>query len=112
MTLDGKVVSGSERSQCFADFFEQKVRNIVESTNVDPGVYNGERVITAGDEMFMSRHDIIKCMLNIKEKNCEGYDRIPQRVLLDGFQFLLDPLVALFSLIYTERAIPDQWRFA
>ena len=57
-SLDGNVVSGNERSQSFADFFEQKVRNIVRNTVVDAEVYNGERIILADDEMFMSRQDI------------------------------------------------------
>ena len=56
----GNVASGNERSQCFADFFEQKVGNIVENTVVDA---DGERIILANDEMFMSRQDIIYCML-------------------------------------------------
>ena len=56
-------MSGNERSQCFADFFEQKVGNIVENTVVDAEVNNGERIILANDEMFMSRQDKIYCML-------------------------------------------------
>ena len=35
MTLNGVVVSRNERSQCFADFFAQKVKSIVENTAVD-----------------------------------------------------------------------------
>ena len=35
MSLDGKVVSGKERSQCFADFFEQKVRNMLNEPFID-----------------------------------------------------------------------------
>ena len=32
--------------------------------------------------------------------------------MLDGFEYLSDPLTKLFSLVYAEKAIPDQWRFA
>ena len=59
MSLGGDVVSGNERSQCFAYFFEQKVLKIVENTKVDDEVYNGEKILTANNEMFMSRQDII-----------------------------------------------------
>ena len=38
MSLGGDVVSGDEQSQCFADFFEQKVLKIVENTKVDDQV--------------------------------------------------------------------------
>ena len=44
MSLGGDVVSGNERSQCFAYFFEQKVLKIVENTKVDDEVYNGEKI--------------------------------------------------------------------
>ena len=85
MSFAGNVVSGNELSQCFADFFDQKVKEIVGNVRVDAAVYNGERIVTAIDSMFMSRQDIIQCMVNIKVKNCEGYDCISQRVLVDGF---------------------------
>ena len=51
-------MSGNERSQCFADFFEQKVKTFVEEVRVENGVYNGEKILTANDKMFMSRQDI------------------------------------------------------
>ena len=41
--------------------------------------------------------------------NTEGYDRIPQRILVDGLEQLLDPLTDLFKLIYGEKVIPGQW---
>ena len=61
-------MSGDDRSQTFADFFEQKILKIVENTKVDEGVYNGEKIVNANDAMFMSRHDIIRCMTSIKIK--------------------------------------------
>ena len=68
MSFAGNVVSGNELSQCFADFFDQKVKEIVGNVRVDAAVYNGERIVTAIDSMFMSRQDIIQCMVNIKVK--------------------------------------------
>ena len=94
-------VGTHERSGHFASFFEEKVRIITNSTIVDPTVYNGRRKMVAGDLMFMSTHDIRKCIESIKLKNTEGYDRIPQRVLVDGLEHLLPPFTKLFGLIYT-----------
>ena len=59
--------------------------------------------------MFMTRENIRKCICDIKIKNTEGYDRIPQRVPVDGLEQLLDPLSDLFKLIYSEKVIPGQW---
>ena len=84
----------------------------MESTQFDNEVYNGVRKIVANNKMFMYRIDIINSIKNVKLKNCEGYDRIPQRVLVDGCEHLLDPVTKLVKLIYNEKAIPDQWRFA
>jgi hypothetical protein len=41
-------------------------------------------------------------------KNTEGYDRIPQRILIDGSEHLIAPLTKLFDLIYTHKQIPEQ----
>ena len=58
--------------------------------------------------MFMTTNDIENCIRCIKIKNCEGYDRIPQRVLVDGIEHLLKPLTILFKLVYEEKKIPEQ----
>ena len=74
MTLDGKVIGEHERSDCFANFFENKVKQITDETITDPSVYNGTRKIFAGNEMFMSLLEVEKCIKSIKIKNCEGFD--------------------------------------
>ena len=43
MSIDGRVVSGDDRSQAFADFFEQKIWKIVENTKVDEGYTMGRK---------------------------------------------------------------------
>ena len=45
----------------------------------------------------------------LKLKNTKGYDRIPQRVIIDGRDFLIKHLTNLFKLIYRDCAIPGQW---
>ena len=62
--------------------------------------------------MFMSLLEVEKCIESIKVKNCEGFDRIPQRILVDGIEHLLPPLGKHFSLIYYHKSIPEQWRLS
>ena len=61
---------------------------------------------------FMTKTDIIACIKMLKIKNCEGYDRIPQRVLIDGIDLLIDWLTKLFSMVYRDCTIPGQWLVA
>ena len=109
MTLGGQKINEHERSNCFATYFEEKIRSITNSTLVDPNVYNGVNKMVAGDEMFMSISEVKSCIKSIKIKNCEGYDRIPQRVLIEGIEHLLKPLSKLFTLVYSNKNIPEQW---
>ena len=60
----------------------------------------------------MTENDVLNAVLTLKIENCEGYDRIPQRVLIDGLNELLKPLTKLFNTIYTQRSLPEQWLFA
>ena len=45
-------------------------------------------------------------------KSTEGYDRILQRILIDGSDPLISPLNDLFNLICTQKKIPEQWKVA
>ena len=81
MSFDKKKISEHDISDCFAEFFDFKVKGIVESVSINPGVHNGVRKIFANDWMFMSRVRIIECVKGLKMKNTEGYDRIPQRII-------------------------------
>ena len=51
----------------------------------------------------MSVDNIRKAILSLKMKNSEGYDRIPQRILLDGISELTIPFTKLFNLIYSTN---------
>jgi hypothetical protein len=72
----------------------------------------GKKKLAAGNLMFMSTKEVQKSIESIKLKNTEGYDRIPQRVLVDGIEHLLQPFTKLFDLIYREKSIPEQWRIS
>ena len=59
-------------------------------------------------------------MKSLKTKHCEGYDRIPVRILADARDILLDPMTDLFQKfleqtdlfqkIYATGLIPEQWK--
>ena len=73
---------------------------------IDGEVYNGRKKMDAVNLNFMTKDDIMSCIKMLKIKNCEGCDRIPQRVLIDGIDLLIDPLTKLFSMIYRDCTIP------
>jgi hypothetical protein len=74
-------------------------------------VYNGRNKLMAINEHFMSEQNILEAVASLKLKNCEGYDRIPQRILIDGLHTLEKPLSTLFDKIYNSKDIPEQWLF-
>ena len=57
----------------------------------------------------MSTLNIRKAIQSLKLKNSEGYDRIPQRILIDGKSKLVEPFSVLFNLIYSTNKIPEEW---
>ena len=46
---------------------------------------------------------------SLKIKNAEGYDRILQRVLVDGANYLIKSFEGLFERIYYHKTVPGQW---
>ena len=59
----------------------------------------------------MEYNDVLLAVKSLKTKNCEGHDRLPQRILIDGIEILINPLVELFQKIYEQRKLPQQWLF-
>ncbi len=96
----------------FADHFDKKIKTILGEINVEDQVYNGRKIVNAVNKNFMDYCSVRECIKSLKNKNSEGYDRIPQRILVDGVDVLLDPLHGLFKLIYETKTIPDQWKVA
>ena len=96
----------------FASFFDEKIKSLLQDVRTEENVYNGFRKIEAENKMFMTKKDILECMKSLKCKNSEGFDRIPQRVLVDGVEHLINPFTELFALIYKEMKIPEQWKVA
>ena len=70
------------------------------------------RLVHSAETDFMTRERVIECLGEIKIKNCEGYDRIPMRILKEGASVLWLPLSVLFRKVYAQREIPEQWKVA
>ena len=47
----------------------------------------------------MEYQDILMADKTLKTKNCEGHDRLPQRIIIDGINELIAPLTVLFQKI-------------
>jgi hypothetical protein len=55
----------------------------------------------------MTKANILECMKSIKFKKSEEFDRIPQRVLVDGIEHLIHPFTKLFALVYKDMKIHE-----
>ena len=108
---NGTELNQNQHASAFANFFSEKVNSIVNQTQTNPNMYNGKKV-NVPNKFFMSSSDINDCLKTIKTKNCEGYDRIPPKILSDDASSLLLPLTGLFKRIYEQKTIPEQWSIA
>ena len=57
MYYSDKRIPDGEVANCFAAFFEEKVKKIVKSAIIDPTVYNGNTKMAAADGDFMMEND-------------------------------------------------------
>ena len=80
----------------------------VRNANIDINVYNGNAKMAAEEWNFMTAPEIYECVTQLKIKNCEGYNRKPQRILIDGIDILISPLTILFTVIFRDRLIPER----
>ena len=110
LTLDGNKVNKNDLPDVFAKFFVDKVNAIVGDCVVSDSVYNGTRKLHSNPRNFMTPENVFKSIKSLKSKNCEGFDRIPVRILTDGINEITPVLSHIFNLIYKQKQIPDQWR--
>ena len=106
---NGNEISPVEIPKHFAEYFDKKIKSALAETEIKQNVYNGRKKINSQSKMFMLPTDILECLKSLKIKNCEGFDRIPQRILNDGADHLVAPLAGLFDLIYHSNQLPEQW---
>ena len=109
---NNQPVNEHDLPNCFANFFRDKVQSIKDTLHVSENVYNGKNKLIVCDRFFMNENDIKECVMSLKRKNCEGFDRIPVSIIIDAIDILLPPLTTLFRLIYDQKKIPDQWKMA
>ena len=53
---------------------------------------------------------MLECILALQTKNSEGFNRMPQRILVDGADILIVTFEGLFSRIYAQVKVPAQWQ--
>ena len=58
----------------------------------------------------MKESDVKLCLDELKNKKCEGFNRIPVCIIRDACNFLLPPMAQLFDNIYNTCVIPEQWK--
>ena len=107
MLLNNETIEKENLPQAFANHFQYKIKTIIRDVKIDTEVYNGINKVLSASENFMTELKIIECIKSIKIKNNEGFDRIPQRILVDGLPNLLPPLVILFEQIYLQKKYPN-----
>ena len=93
--------------QCF---FHKKVPNLVSQTQPKDTVYNGKNKLIIQNRNFMTNDDIKECMITLKSKRCEGYDKIPVCLVTEASDLLIEPLTILFEKFYSTGLIPEQWK--
>ena len=109
MSLNDNLIKNNDLPEAFANFFENKITQITSNTQISNNVYNRTKKVDHPNSFFMTDTDIRECRNNIKIKNCEGYDRIPKRILVDSANILAEPLRQLFKRVYFQNSIPEQW---
>ena len=79
-----------------ARFFNSKIVELSNQLPVNDAVYNGTKKLEQDNKMFMDKNSIMECILALQTKNSEGFDRIPQRILVDGSDILIVAFEGLF----------------
>ena len=80
-------IDENDIADAFANFFESKIQDIQNEISIDEEVYNGTKKVNADNLNFMTRSNIEEAIKSLKTKNSEGFDRIPQRIIIDGIKY-------------------------
>jgi hypothetical protein len=110
LTRDGINYDRKTAPEAFSKYFKTKISILEEGMTIDEEVWNGKKIINSESVNFMTPERVERCLKNLKDKNCEGPDRMPLRILKDGATVLAKPLSVLFRKIYEKKEIPEQWK--
>ena len=111
LTLGGEPVACSDVAKSFAKHFHDKIKLNVTKAKVNLDVlYNGKNKLIVQNRNFMSESDVKECIVDLPNKKCEGFDRLPVCMLRDSCDLILKPFTSLFSKIYATGQIPEQWK--
>ena len=69
VTQTGQRVSGVERPQAFADYFQEKVKNIMDETLIPDNPDYGTKKVTVTNELFFSYNQVLQTMNSLRAKN-------------------------------------------
>jgi hypothetical protein len=113
LKLAGKSIDCSNRANVFADFFSNKVDDILLRAHIDQDVYNGSRKILgeyAAQQVKIG--EVLEIMDNLKPKHCSGPDEIPLIFLKHGACNLVGIITFLINQVLHENSVPSSWREA
>ena len=112
ISREGTTYMEKDISSVFPGYFGDKIATIQTTTKKSVGVYKGKKCLNSVEKNFMTEEKVVECLKELKVKNCEGFDRIPLRVLRTGATILSKPLSVLFHKIYETKEIPEQWKLS
>jgi hypothetical protein len=99
MYEEGSKIENVKLVDRFAEFFDRKIKKVVSETNIDHKMFNGNRKLFCNEGFFIDRNSVKEYIESLVTKNSEGYNRIPQRIIKDGCEVLIDPFNELFKKI-------------
>ena len=99
-------MGNSSLCDTFVEFFDSKVKNILNSCKVEEDVYNTRKKCTTAKKNLTNHNNVIEALTSIKIKNREGYYRIPQRHLNERKEIVINLITKLFKPIFEHKIIP------
>jgi len=62
------------------------------------------------NENFITHETVLRLLKQTKPSQCSGFDRIPMIYLRDTADVISPYICKLFTKIYLERKMPEQWK--
>ena len=112
--MDGNLVeTNEEKAEIFGEYFEQKIKNITNTTQPNLNQAEERKLINGRHEdNWITTENTKTIMANLPNKRCSGYDRIPVIFYKDGMEILLPIVTDLMKKIFSEKIVPEQWKIA